>query len=41
MLLRMQNVSDNSYRENQNTHFIFNIFFFENVLFMRHCGKIL
>jgi hypothetical protein len=30
VLLRMRNVSDSSYRENQNTHFIFYNFFFEN-----------
>jgi len=28
VLLRMKNVSDKSCRENQNTHFIFNNFFF-------------
>jgi len=37
----MRNVSDKSYRENQNTHFIFNNFFSKNVPFMRQCGKIL
>jgi len=26
----MRNVSDKSCRENQNTHFVFSIFFFEN-----------
>ena len=26
----MRNVSDKSYRENQNTHFVFNNFTFEN-----------
>ena len=31
VLLRMRNVSDESCRENQNTHFMFNkFFFFEN-----------
>jgi len=30
VLLRMRNVSDKRCRENQNTHFVFNIFFFEN-----------
>jgi len=30
VLLRMRNVSDKSCRENQNTHFISNNFFFEN-----------
>jgi len=29
-LLRMRNVSDRSCRENQNTHFVFSNFFFEN-----------
>ena len=29
VLLRMRNVSDKSCRENQNTHFIFNNFFFD------------
>jgi len=29
-LLRMRNVSDKICRENQNTHFVFNDFFFEN-----------
>jgi hypothetical protein len=27
-MLRMKNVSDKSCRENQNTHFVFNYFFF-------------
>ena len=30
VLLRMRNVADNSYREYQNTHFVFNNFFSEN-----------
>ena len=30
VLLRMRNVSDKSCRENQNTHFVFSNFFFEN-----------
>jgi hypothetical protein len=30
ILLRMRNVSDKSFRENQNTNFILNNFFFEN-----------
>ena len=30
VLLRMRNVSNKSCRENQNTHFMFGIFFFEN-----------
>ena len=29
-LLRMRNVSDESCRENQNTHFVFSNFFYEN-----------
>jgi len=29
-LPRMDNVSDKRCRENRNTHFVFNIFFFEN-----------
>jgi len=32
---RMRNVSDKSCRENQNTHFVFNNFFFENLAFTR------
>jgi len=28
ILLRIRTVSDKSYRENQNTHFVFNNFFF-------------
>ena len=28
VLLKMRNVSDKSCRENQNTHFVFNTFFF-------------
>jgi len=30
ILLRMKNISDKSYRENQNTYFILNTFFFES-----------
>jgi hypothetical protein len=30
ILLRMRNVSNKCYRENQNTHFIFHNVFFEN-----------
>jgi hypothetical protein len=30
LLLRMRNVSDSSCRENQNTHFVFSNFFFQN-----------
>jgi len=37
----MRKISDISCRENQNTHFMFNFFFFSKiVLFMRQCGKI-
>jgi hypothetical protein len=39
ILLRIRNVSDKSCRENQNTHFVFSIFFLKIVLFMRYCGK--
>jgi len=41
ILFRMKNVSDKSYRENQNTHFMFNNFFFLSkiVPFMRQCGE--
>ena len=39
-LLRMRNVSDNSCRENQNTHFLFSNLFFPKIMpFMRKCGK--
>jgi hypothetical protein len=41
LLLRMRNVSDKNCRENQNTHFIFeNFFFSKNLTFMRYCWKI-
>jgi len=36
----MRNVSDKSWRQNQNTHSMFNNFFLKIVQFMR-CGKIL
>ena len=39
-LLRMRNVSDKYFRENQNTHFIFNYFCPWIVPFMRYSGKI-
>ena len=40
-LLRMRNVSDKSYRDNQNTRFVFsNLFFLKIDPFMRKCGKI-
>jgi len=35
VLLRMKNVSDKRFRENQNTHFIFNNLFSKIVSFMR------
>jgi hypothetical protein len=38
-LLRMRNVWDKSCRENQNTHFMFNIFFFENHAFYKKMWK--
>ena len=41
ILFRMRNVSDESCRENQNTHFVFSTFFEKKVPFMRYCGKIL
>ena len=41
VLLRIRNVSDKSCRENQNTHFEFNIFLPKIVPFMKKCGKIL
>jgi hypothetical protein len=31
ILVRMENVSDKSCRENKSTHFVFNNFFFENL----------
>jgi len=37
----MRNVSDQSYRENQNTHFVFGNFFSKMLPFMRKCGKII
>ena len=41
ILVRMWNVSGESCRENYNTHFMFNNFFFSQiVLFMRSCQKI-
>jgi len=35
LLHKIKNVSDKSYRENQNTHFMFNNFFSKIVPFMR------
>jgi len=32
VLLRMMNISDKVCRENQSTHFVFSIFFFENLV---------
>jgi len=32
VLLIMKNISDNSYRENRNTRFMFNIFSFSKIL---------
>jgi len=40
-LPRMGRISDKSYRENQNTHIMFNNFFFLIMPFMRYCIKIL
>jgi hypothetical protein len=40
-LLRMKNLSDKSCRENQNTHFVFNNFFFENRAVYEISGKML
>jgi hypothetical protein len=40
-LLRMRNVSDKSCRENQNTRFVFGIFFSKILPSVRKCGKIL
>ena len=38
-VLRMRNISEESCKENQNTHFIFNIyiFFFKSFRFLRWC----
>jgi len=42
ILLRMRNVSDEIWRENQNTHFVLNIFFPPKIVpFIGYCGKIL
>jgi hypothetical protein len=42
ILLRTRNISDNSCRESQNTHFTFSNFFLYGItLFVRKCGKIL
>jgi hypothetical protein len=40
-LLRMRIISDKSCREYQNTHFMFSIFYLENLAVMRECVKIL
>jgi len=40
VLLRMNNVSDESCKESQHTHFVFNTLFPPKILpFMRYCGK--
>ena len=39
LLLRMRNVSNRSYRENQNTHFMFNNIFPKKVPFMSNVNK--
>jgi len=36
----MRNISGKTCRENQNTRFIFNNFFPENLPFVKWCGKI-
>ena len=37
----MRNVSDTSFRENRNTHFMHNNFFPPKIVpFMRYCGKL-
>jgi hypothetical protein len=41
VLRRMRKVSDKRCRENQNTHFVFSNFFFENCAVYEICGKIL
>jgi len=44
ILLRMRNVSDKICTENQNTHFVFNIFFFQKIVVfldnMENYGKV-
>jgi len=39
VLLRMRNISDESCRENRNTHFVFSNFSSKIVPFMRKCEK--
>ncbi len=39
VFLRMRNFSDESFRGNQNTHFVFNNFFFENRVFFQIIWK--
>jgi hypothetical protein len=41
ILLIMKNVSNKSYKENENTHFTFIEVFTKIVPFMTYCGKIL
>ena len=36
----MRNVSDQTCKENQNTHFMFNYIFSDSGAFMKSCGKI-
>ena len=38
-ILRMKNISDEIFRENQNTHFVIRFFFSKILQFMRLCGK--
>jgi hypothetical protein len=40
ILRRVRNVSDKNFRENLNTHFVFNNFFPKIVSFMRECRKL-
>ena len=39
IFLSMRNISDKSYRENQNVYFMFSNFFSEIGLSVRSCGK--
>jgi len=41
VLFRMRNVSDKTVEKNQNTHFMFNDFIFENRAVYEYCGKML
>jgi hypothetical protein len=40
VFLTIRNVSNRSFRKNQNMHFMLNIFFMKTVLFMKLYGKI-